>query len=183
MTDAFDIDAKTLEREERVERAAEEAADRIKRGQHWLDWRQIGEGLVVGRQKAMRRAGTNQPAGAPYNRAFGEWMDQHRWARDLDKATRNHAMWAADNYVAIEVWRETLAQNVRAALNHPTSVKRRYEATTGNRAEPKEKAESKAARLERELEALATERDHWKHQAEACKAEVERLKAKKRQAG
>jgi hypothetical protein len=162
-----DIDAASAAREANLERAAEEAADRIKRGQHWLDWLAIGEGLVVGRLKAMRRAGTNQPQGAPYNRAFGDWMDEHRWARDLDKATRNHAMWAADNRAVIEAWRETLAQNVRAALNHPTSTKRRYEATTGVKAEPKEKGETKAQRAERELEAVAAERDKWKRQAEA----------------
>jgi hypothetical protein len=168
MTDTnIDIDAASAAHEENAEKAAEEAAERIKRGQHWLDWLAIGKGLVVGRLKAMRRAGTNQPQGSPYNRAFGEWLDSHRWARDLDKATRNHAMWCADNEAAIEAWRETLAQNIRAALNHPTSTKRRYEATTGVKAEAKEKAEPKAQRIERELEAMSAERDKWKRQAEA----------------
>jgi hypothetical protein len=37
----------------------------------------------------MRRAGTNAPVGANYNKAFGLWLDEHQWARELDKATRN----------------------------------------------------------------------------------------------
>jgi hypothetical protein len=122
-------DDQTTESEERKEKDAAEAAERIKRGQHWLDWMYIAEGLEVGRVKAMRRAGTNRPIGAAYNRAFGDWLNERRWARDLDKPTRNHLFWCADNRNAIEAWRETLAANERARLNHPTAMKRRYEAT------------------------------------------------------
>ena len=53
----------------------------------------------MGRLRAMRRAGTN------YNKAFGLWLDEHQWARELDKATRNHALWAAENRGQIERWR------------------------------------------------------------------------------
>jgi hypothetical protein len=59
------------EYEARKEQAAEEAAIRIKRGDHFLDWLAVGEGLMVGRLKAMRQAGTNQPMGAANNKAFG----------------------------------------------------------------------------------------------------------------
>lgn len=148
------------EHEARKEREAEEAAQRVRRGNHWLDWLAIGEGLVIGRLKAMRRAGTNQPMGATYNRAFGEWMDAHQWARDLDKAARNHAMWAADNRDAIERWRETLAANVRAMINHPTTTKRRFEAAFKVKADGvvrqslKEKFEAELLRLEEENTAL-----------------------------
>jgi hypothetical protein len=54
----------TTESEERKEKDAAEAAERIKRGQHRLDWMYIAEGLEVGRLKAMRRAGTNRPIGS-----------------------------------------------------------------------------------------------------------------------
>jgi hypothetical protein len=36
----------------------------------------------------MRRAGTNAPVGANYNKAFGLWLDEHQWAREL-AATRS----------------------------------------------------------------------------------------------
>jgi hypothetical protein len=76
-------DEQTTESEDRKEKDAAEAAERIKRGQHWLDWMYIAEGLEVGRVKAMRRAGTNRPIGAAYNRAFGDWLNERSWARDL----------------------------------------------------------------------------------------------------
>src|SRR6516162_5583199 len=139
------------EHEARIEEIAAQAAERISRGQHWLDWLAIGEGLVVGRQRAMRRAGTNRPDGSAYNRSFGNWMDEHKWARDLDKATRNHAMRCADHRVEIEYWRKTLASNIRANLNHPTSIKRRYESAHKVDKDESEKVhtESKAQQLER----------------------------------
>jgi hypothetical protein len=37
--------------------------------------------------------------------------------------------WSVDNRNNIESWLETLAQNERARLNHPTALKRRYEVT------------------------------------------------------
>jgi hypothetical protein len=122
-------DEQTTESEDRKEKDAAEAAERIKRGQHWLDWMYIAAGLEVGRVKAMRRAETNRPIGSAYNRAFGDWLNERSWARDLDKPTRNHLFWCADNRNNIEAWRETLAPNERARLNHPTALKRRYEAT------------------------------------------------------
>ena len=69
-------DEQTTESEDRKEKDAAEAAERIKRGQHWLDWMYIAEGLEVGRVKAMRRAGTNRPIGSAYNRAFGDWLNE-----------------------------------------------------------------------------------------------------------
>jgi hypothetical protein len=160
-------DSLTEDNETRLETEAAAAAERIKGGQHWTDWITIGEGLAVGRQKAMRRSGTNQPIGAIYNRAFGEWLDAHKWARDLDKATRNHAIWCADNRPAVEAWRATLAENQRSMINHPSVTKRRYEATTKDKADtPGAAKETKAQQVERELEAMAVERDKWKRAAE-----------------
>lgn len=153
------------EHEKRAEQAAAEAAERVKRGQAWLDWLAIGEGLVIGRLKAMRRAGTNQPIGSTYNRAFGEWMDAHKWAREIDSATRNRAMWAADNKDEIARWRETLAKNVRDAMNHPMVVKRRYDAEHAvkkdapKKESAKEKYEAEIVRLEEENQKLRKQAD------------------------
>jgi hypothetical protein len=132
----------TTESEDRKEKDAADAAERIKRGQHWLDWMYVAGGLEVGRQKAMRRAGTNRPIGSAYNKAFGEWLDLRPWARDLDKPTRTHLFWCVDHRNELERWRETLAQNERARLNHPTAMKRRYEATHRDTAVVKAKTEA-----------------------------------------
>ena len=75
----------------------------------------------------MREAMTNQAIGRRYNEAFGRWMDRNPWSRKIDKGTRNHLLWIADNLPAVEAWRETLAANQRDAWNHPTSIKRHYE--------------------------------------------------------
>jgi hypothetical protein len=160
-------DELTTAHEERKEREAEAAAERIKRGDHWLDWIAVGEGLVIGRLRAMRKAGTNQPIGAAYNRAFGDWMDQHKWARDLDRATRNHAMWAAENRNEIDRWRETLAQNVRARMNHPTTMKRQFEAAHRVPVDEPKQVESPIQKRDREIERLAAENQALRKRAEA----------------
>lgn len=139
------VDELSTEYEARVEHEAEEAAMRIKRGQHWLDWLKVGEGLMVGRTHAMRKAGANKPEGANYNRAFSEWMDARPWAKEMNKATRNHAMWCVTNRDELERWRATLAQNVREALNHPSATKRRYEHEHRDVKDAKPKTSGKAA--------------------------------------
>ena len=75
----------------------------------------------------MREAYTNQPAGSPYNRAFGRWMDQQGWPRKYDNPTRNHCCGSPTtsprSRAGARPWPRT-----SAALNHPTAVKRRFEA-------------------------------------------------------
>jgi hypothetical protein len=162
-----DIDAKVNEAEEKREQAAADAYDRIKRGQHWLDWMDIAEGLAVGRNKALRKAGTNDIQNPQYKRAFREWMKDRPWARDLDQPTRAHLFWSFDNRNDVERWRETLAANERLRLNHPTATKRRYEAThreTVNKdAAPQQ---SKADRMESEIMRLSEEVMTWRKRAE-----------------
>ena len=112
------------------ERLAAEAFGRIRKGNHWADWRFLAQGFEVGRNQAMRAAHTNEPVGRGYNEAFGRWMDEparRTWTRGIDKATRNHLLWVADHLGAIEAWRETLPANQRDAWNHPTTVKKSYE--------------------------------------------------------
>ena len=118
------------ESDARKEKLAEEAEDRIRRGAHWTDWMYVADGFAVGRAKAMRAAGTNQPYGKAYTRAFGDWMRERPWAREerIDKGTRSNLLWAADHRSEIEAWRDTLTQSERAKMNHPTTLRRRYDA-------------------------------------------------------
>jgi hypothetical protein len=123
------VDIET-ESDARKEKLAEEAEDRIRRGAHWTDWMYVADGFAVGRAKAMRAAGTNQPYGKAYTRAFGDWMKERPWAREdrIDKGTRSNLLWAADHRSEIEGWRETLTQGERARMNHPTTLRRKFEA-------------------------------------------------------
>ena len=146
---------------------AADAADRLKRGQSWDDWLKIGTFLNIGRNKAMLRAGSNEPIGARYVKAFSEWMAVYPWIGDIDKATRIHAMWAVDHLDELLRLRENMGLTQRLTANHPTTMRRRWDKAQKEQDKPKaEKKEPKSAALERELEAVAAERDKWKHKAE-----------------
>jgi hypothetical protein len=145
----------------RKEELAADAAERIKRGQHWNDWMLIADGLMVGRRKAMFAAGTNAPKGKGYGKAMKTWMDERPWARDLDNPTRNDLFWCVEHRSEIEIWRDTLAQNERARLNHPSAMKRRYEAShkskdDGDKPPRRSPTAMKDARIEALEEELAT---------------------------
>jgi hypothetical protein len=150
-------DGQTLPSEREVETRAAEAAVRIERGQHWDDWMTVAEGLLLGRQNAMRRADTNSPTGKGYAKAFGDWLNERTWARGFDNKTRSDLFWCADHRLEIETWRETLAANERVRLNHPTAMKRRFEEkhrVSGAKEETaRETRETPYAKLQRELDA------------------------------
>jgi hypothetical protein len=152
------------------EAAAADAAERIKSGEHWKDWRTIAEGLEVGRRYAMRLAGTNQPIGRGYNTEFGKWMDTRPWARELDKTTRNHLFWYVDHAAAVEGWRETLSSNQRSAWTHPTTIWRKY--TAAHRI-PEQKPE--AARTS--LQAANDKIVELQEEVDSKQAEIDSLRA------
>jgi hypothetical protein len=103
------------------------ADERIRRGDHFNDWLALGVGLMTLRIAAMRAVGTNEPQGPPYRRKLTELEAPFPWT-NRDKATRAHAVWLAENIARVNAWRDTLASNKREALNHPSAVKRAYEA-------------------------------------------------------
>jgi hypothetical protein len=167
MTDAtqegFDNDYELSKAQE-----AAAAADRLKRGQSWDDWQSIGTFLNIGRNKSMLRAGTNEPIGARYIKAFSEWMGQYEWIGDIDKATRTHAMWCIDHLPELVKLRENMGLTQRLTANHPTTMRRRWEKAQKELDKPKSetKPETRVQKIERELEAVAAERDKWKREAE-----------------
>jgi hypothetical protein len=138
------------EYEARLEREADEALERIQRGQTWLDWRKVAELFSHGRKLAMLHGHANKPEGKGYNLCFSGWLDSHPKLRMVDKATRNHAMQCMDQIDAIEAWRATLAENQRQTINHPTTVLRRFKAadreSAGGDAAPRKQTEREALR-------------------------------------
>jgi hypothetical protein len=166
MTDATQEGFDSAFEELKAQEAAD-AADRLKRGQSWDDWNKIGVFLNIGRNKAMLRAGTNEPIGARYIKAFSEWMAVYAWIGEIDKATRTHAMWCVDHGDELAKLRENMGLTQRLAANHPTTMRRKWDkANKETDKVPTEKKEPKSAALERELEAVAAERDKWRHKAE-----------------
>ena len=168
MTDATQDGFDSAFEEARAQEAAD-AADRLKRGQSWDDWLKIGVFLNIGRNKAMLRAGTNEPVGARYIKSFSEWMAVYPWIGDIDKATRIHAMWCVDHLDELVKLRENMGLTQRMTCNHPTTMRRRWDKSQkeGDKVAPTGgKKESRADVIQRELEQVAAERDKWKHKAE-----------------
>jgi hypothetical protein len=164
------------EGEARKEALAAEASDRIRRKDwmhraSWVDWCLIADGLAVGRDEAMRRAKTNQPLGGAYSRAFAQWMAERLWASNIDKATRNHLLWVASHRSEIEAWRDTLTPLDRDMINHPTSLRRRWEAA------------HKPAEADPNAPKKATTREALVRLNEELRAEIARLKRMMDRAG
>src|SRR4029077_12347222 len=82
---------------------------RIKRTERRLftDYIVVGEGLVAGRQWAMRVARTDRPEGAAYQAAFGEFLQRYG-VHDLDKSDRKRLFDIIDELPAITEWRNAL---------------------------------------------------------------------------
>jgi hypothetical protein len=166
MTDATQEGFDSAFEELKAQEAAD-AADRLKRGQSWDDWLKIGTFLNIGRNKAMLRAGTNEPIGARYIKAFSEWMAVYPWIGEIDKATRTHAMWCVDHSDDLARLRENMGLTQRLSCNHPTTMRRKWDkAQKEVDKAPTVKKESRADVIQRELEATAAERDKWRHKAE-----------------
>jgi hypothetical protein len=155
-TDDINWNKLTLEaRNEILEGAL--AARHIKQTEDYARWAQVGRALARLKIEAMHLAGANSPYGRHYTAMYRALADQVHDLIELDNASKAHAVWLAENFEAVERWRQTLATNVRIRLNHPTVVKRRYEAAT---VVPKEKAavpkpglKDEVIRLQGELDA------------------------------
>jgi hypothetical protein len=92
-------------------------------------WYRAGLGWITMQQAAMHCANTNKPTGRGYNAAWDALSNRNPQLRDRgrDKAARSHAVWMATNWEAVNRWLQTLPMNVRVSLNHPRSVRRKFD--------------------------------------------------------
>jgi hypothetical protein len=148
--------AATVEAEQRkIEQAAAEAFERIKTGQHWSDWMTLGEGLLLGMREALNTSGVNRPYGKGYQKAWGQWAKTRPWATGLDSGVRAHLIWCTERRAEIEAW---LADK-HGKLNHPSAVKRRFEAEHKSPEQPGVGQElSSVAKLKTEIVRLEEEK-------------------------
>ena len=103
---------------------------------------------------------TNVPNGKGYNAAWDQLSKHVPTVRDLDKAARSAAVWMAQNWDAIDTWlRDTtkVSPQERLKMNHPTVVKRRYDAAHQPKPDttspPRENNAQTIIRLQEELDA------------------------------
>ena len=113
---------------DRVIRQGRQALKMLNSDQNFTWWLDVGDAILIGREEAMREAGTNQPEGGRYNRLFGEWLVREKL--DFDKGDRSRLLQVMDNRLAIEGWRMTLPLVERRNLNHPSTVLRKWKAST-----------------------------------------------------
>jgi hypothetical protein len=104
---------------------------RVKKAQRrmWGEWMTIGEGLLAGRQWAMRQAGTNKPEGKGFVMNFSEWLKRFK-VDDMDKSDRAKLLQLMEERPAVEEWRAGLPDQDRMRLNNPTIVWRKWTAAT-----------------------------------------------------
>jgi hypothetical protein len=114
--------------DEAVIRAGQEAWCRLRSNATWDDWKQVGKAHVIGRHKAMIEAGANAPIGRRYNEAFSAW--QREFGFDLDSGDRTRLFEVMSRLAEIEKWLATLTTCQRLHLNHPTSILRKWKAST-----------------------------------------------------
>jgi hypothetical protein len=107
------------------------AMRRIREHEDYSRWAQVGRALLRLQEEAMHLSGSNSPQGRGYTAVRAELGSRVPDLEDLDRASKAHAVWLAKNFIAVEAWRQTLAMNQRDKLNHPSVVKRRYEAMHG----------------------------------------------------
>jgi hypothetical protein len=126
---------------------------------HWLS---IGRALARVRTEAMRCAGTNNDHHPHYRIYYGILMTR---VPDLDalvkqdKASSVHARWLWDNWPVIEPWFAGLEPGANEKLNHPTTIKRRYEAAHKTKPQGAEAVPTPLQRKERRIAELEEELD------------------------
>jgi hypothetical protein len=92
-------------------------------------WMLIGASLAIGRRRALVEAGTNQPLGSAYNRAFAAWCQKYGFG-DMDSATRSNLLYLQEpeNRMLCDQIRATMATNERMRVAHPAAMVRRIRA-------------------------------------------------------
>jgi hypothetical protein len=109
--------------------AGRAAHERINRGEHFDDWVAVADALVAIREEAMTAAGApNNPKHPRYRAEFKRITQREAWVAGINDTTRSHCYWLIDHLPAVRAWRDTLGPRERTEWNHPSTVKRNYEA-------------------------------------------------------
>jgi hypothetical protein len=155
---------------DRVCRAATDAWKRLREGQTWGDWMQIGEAFLIGRQIAFEESATNSIDDPRYKRSFGAWMSKYG-LDGLHRSDRAKLFTVMESRGAIEDWRRaSLTERQRLALNHPTSVLRKWQAATDT-------SKTKKPRRVVGIEKVNKDTGRAQHEIEALQEQVKELEA------
>jgi hypothetical protein len=152
-TDETDWNRLTLEAQNEIMEGAL-AMRRIRQNEDYQHWAQVGRALARLRNEAMRLSGSNSPYGRTYQGVYRHLAARVPDLGDLDNASRAHSVWLAEKFEAVDRWHKTLAVNERMRLNHPSAIKRRYEAAhvVAAKQPPRPGLKQEVARLQTELD-------------------------------
>jgi hypothetical protein len=101
----------------------QQAWRRVKKAESLHTWVDVGKALDLIQRKAMLLAHTNQPTGKLYQEV---WKVLAGELAEIDPGARSHAIWLANNIDEVMPWWEK--QKDRYHINHPRTVRRKYEA-------------------------------------------------------
>jgi len=108
---------------------------RLRGRDDWRDWEAVFRALLLGRERAMREAGTSEPRGRGYNQAFSAWLNRNDFG-DMKRTTRAACLNCAEHLDQINILRtEWLNRDDSDAVdalrvNHPQLVWQRFCRTT-----------------------------------------------------
>jgi hypothetical protein len=102
----------------------------LKRGETVERWLAVGKALARIQDEIVRVSGSNAPKGRRYNDAEKRLgLRQHApHLVDINPTTRSHAVWLATEWEAANAWLQTLDIATRLQKNHPTTIRRGYDA-------------------------------------------------------
>jgi hypothetical protein len=147
------------------------AIRRIREHEDYHHWTQVGRALLRLQEEALHLSGSNSPHGRGYTAIRAELGSRVPDLEELDKTSKAHATWLAKNFAAVEQWRSTLAANQRDRLNHPSVIKRRFEATHGEMKAASPTAEKPVSLVER----VKAENVRLQEELDAADAKIRRL--------
>jgi hypothetical protein len=101
--------------EYRVLRRARDCWEQITHAESFDSWAEIGRGLSVGKQWALRTSGANRAWGSTYSRAFSQWMERHGFGT-LRPSDRSYAILLNENLPDITLFRNGLPEHRRRRL-------------------------------------------------------------------
>jgi hypothetical protein len=104
------------------------AIRRIRQHEDYHHWHAVGRAFLRLQDEAMRLSGSNSPLGRGYTAMRAALGSRVPDLETINRTARAHAVWLAQNFAAVEAWRATLTPQVREHLNHPSVVRRRYDA-------------------------------------------------------
>ena len=123
-------------------------------------WLKVGAGLAAVRAEALRLADTNNIQHPVYRRFHALILTKVPDLAQLDErdhASCQHALWMFNNWDAVESFLAGLDIALNNRLNHPTSIKRRFEASSKRKPQGLEKPPSVTARKDQRIAELEQE--------------------------